>query len=199
MAMRVVSGAEFPSDAVLLEDASEASPAFIWLVSYGITTEEIKRLKMMWSPSKQWLIFPIFSVDGAVVAWQARVFKGDKKYINSPNIHKHVFIEGWEYYADDTQNICVVEDVLSTIKVGRIMPCLCLFGSALLPSHMSLLMEAADKVIFWLDFDKYIVSEEYARKMSGLHQRVAVVLTKLDPKSYTTDEITDILHIHRDT
>jgi hypothetical protein len=199
MPVRVDSSVELPADTRLLTEAGLSSEPLLWLVSYGITVDEMNRLKFMWSEERKWLMFPVLTHKGEVLAFQARIFGKGPKYYNSPNLHKHLVMEGWSFYADDTYNICVVEDMISAIKVGRVMPSMCLFGSALLSNHIAMLEEACDKAIFWLDLDKAETSERYARLLGSRKIRTAVVVTRLDPKSYTTEEISDILETHRDT
>jgi hypothetical protein len=194
----------YPSDvAPLISHPQGSACAWEWLVPrYGITPEEIGHYGFDWSPTNQWLILPITGFDGgreSLLTWQAKTFrKGDPKYIGESDLHKHVFLTGWDHYVDNT-NIVVVEDFVSAIKIGRYMPSLCLFGSSLLDHYKNYLRQAADKVIFWLDFDKAEKSPHLARTMELNGVRSACVITALDPKQYSDDEIAEYLKLHKDS
>lgn len=94
-------------------------------------------------------------------------------------------------------SLVLVEDIISTSKVGHITPTLCLFGSNISLKRLATLkLLGYNEVIIWLDWDK----KEYAIKAAQLAQSIGlqarVIHTKLDPKEYSYLEIERILYAH---
>ena len=89
-----------------------------------------------------------------------------------------------------SNSLVLVEDIISTIKVGHITPTLCLFGSNISLKRLATLKALGyTKITIWLDWDK----KEYAINASRLAQSIGfdtqVIHTQLDPKEYTSAEI----------
>lgn len=84
--------------------------------------------------------------------------------------------------------VCLVEDIVSAIKVARVMPVVCLFGSHLKPEYLLQLMSRP--VYIWLDADKLKEAFSMAERVGNASgKKPTVVYTQLDPKEYTTEEI----------
>ena len=73
-----------------------STPGGTWLAQYGITALEIQRYRMLWSPSRQQLIFPLYNKNGELVAYQGRNFKPDSKgkYFSQGKIHDLLYFCG---------------------------------------------------------------------------------------------------------
>lgn len=174
--------------------------AKLWLKKYGINDDEIKTFNFGWSESMQRLILPVFDSSG-LIYYQARTFKpitkDNPKYINiRQQGAKNVFFRR-EVPNDDSKldSVCIVEDILSAIKVGRVVRSLALLGSYF-PDALNPLYRRASKILIWLDDDKYVTAVKQARKINTLFNvPVKVIRTPLDPKEYSTDEITGYLGI----
>lgn len=163
-----------------------------WLYKYGITDEEIRAYGLGYSPSLQRLILPVYS-EGDLVYWQGRSLNKDQKpkYINVKQGGRDV------YFSRNTESDwgCLVEDILSAIKVGRVTSSIGLLGSYI-PSILSRNLLEFDRVYIWLDEDKWKDSVKYARKLSVLlGKRVTPIRTELDPKEYSTEGIREILKL----
>ena len=94
--------------------------------------------------------------------------------------------------------LVLVEDIISGLKVGHIHPTLTLFGSNISLKRLATLkLLGYNEVIIWLDWDK----REYAIKAAQLAQSIGleaqVIHTKLDPKDYTFEEISELLIPHQ--
>jgi hypothetical protein len=161
-----------------------------WLLKYGITSEEISKYKIVYSPSIHRLIFPVFDSNDNLVAWQGRALDNSKiKYMTE--IRKD--IEHRVYYVpkDDRKSIVIVEDIVSAIKVGRHLNAMALLGSYFNPKIVPYL-RCFEKVIFWLDDDKYVSSISYAKKCRQLGLNACTVRTIADPKACSDKQIKNL-------
>ena len=182
------------------EDSCEQIGAigWTWLKKYGIMESEVK--DCLWSDSKQWLIFPIYSQAARrelqknyLIAWQARNFnkiRPKPKYVTHGPISDIVHIIG----SGDT--IVLVEDILSAIKVGRspgvaAMP---LWGSTIALKTLTRLVGRFKQLGIWLDMDKAQESLKSKLRASQLRfDKVFSILTPLDPKEYSDINIKNYL------
>lgn len=170
--------------------------AMKWLRQYGITDNEIQRNDICWSSVRRWLIFPFYGDDHdiTVIAWEARNFGhiGPKTYFfgdKSDFIH----IVSYEKLAQE-DTIVIVEDIISAIKVGRVYPCLCLFGShmdRISLSRVKKMIAGTNKMhlTFWLDQDKLGDALKFANMANFLEFDTAVINTVADPKTYDATRI----------
>lgn len=168
--------------------------AKLWLKKYGIFDDEVKTFRFGWSDSRQRLILPVFNKDG-LIYYQARTFKpvtkDNPKYINirQQGAKNVFFTRGFGKEDGSLDSVCIVEDILSAVKVGRVVQSLALLGSYF-PDTLNPLYRRAKHIYIWLDDDKYTTALKQARKISMLYgKRVTVVRTELDPKEYTTEQI----------
>ncbi len=152
-----------------------------WLKQYLNEGEIYSQFK--YSPSMQRHVFQHGSY------WEARSVNKQPKVISSGV--KPFFV--W----NSTKNqLVVVEDVVSAIKVSRVAAALPLFGSHLSGDWMALIANRLpERVIIWLDHDKIIDSRRYAEKLRLLGVRTVSLTSFKDPKAYTTDEIKGYLDV----
>ena len=164
----------------------------LWLLNYGINEGEVATYKYLWSPSKKWLILPLFSGcnhdgDQEVVAFQARNFsESGPKYITDGPISRHCFVTG---LLSRRKIVILVEDAVSTIRVGREATTMCLFGSHVGNFELMQAKFLAPKCIIWLDYDKRKVAQETARKLSAFGFPSTTIITGADPKALSQAEI----------
>lgn len=170
-------------DIVLPEDITTnlAPIATYWLDQYEITSEEIKQNNLLWSSSKQYLIFPIF-IKGNLEAWLGR-YLGDKdehpKWITF-GINNQLF-----YWCGSRSNhsICLVEDIVSAIKVSRFVNCMPLFNAHISKQRLAKLQELGYTDLFiWLDPDKRKESIQYADWANLYGFKTKVIFSDKDPK-----------------
>lgn len=166
-----------------------------WLGKYGITTKEMIAYDIRWSSSKQWLIFPFRGGTTSIIAWQARCFAPDAKtkWFSQGKLDDLVHIVNASGYKNEN-GVCVVEDIVSAIKVGRSYPCMCNFGS-----HVSdvklvrLYNNVTSGVKIWLDKDKTKEAMKFCKHAGSIGLQPEVVMSELDPKQYSDDEIKQFL------
>lgn len=155
------------------------SPNKEWLAQY-LTEEEIRK-HFVYSPSLQRHIFQ----EGSY--WEARSVTRQPKTLSHGDKPFILFGRGG--------TICVVEDVVSAIKVGRVAAGLPLFGNSLPPDWMVLLAKLRpSRILIWLDPDMATQSWKLTRKMNSLCGCARSVRSEMDPKDYSTEQIREIIN-----
>lgn len=86
------------------------------------------------------------------------------------------------------RHLVIVEDSLSSIKVGRTLPCAPLFGSSISNNKLVNLIRPFDEVIVWLDSNKLNSARQIADRIKMLGKKSRVVFTELDPKYLNAEE-----------
>jgi hypothetical protein len=146
-----------------------------WLLSYGLTLDEIRDNNISWCPSQEILVLINLGT-----YWQGRCFGNQKVKYLSKGIKPLLF------YGYSDKIICV-EDILSAIKLSRLSPEYCampLLGCSVSQETISRLSGKFSEVILWLDRDKAKEAVKISRdlKQRGFNSRV--IISELDPKEY---------------
>lgn len=165
--------------------------AMAWVKKYSITDAEIDQNQMLWSEEKQLLIFPVLNEVGEVLMWQGRYFgpkKTHPKYLTRGLKESLVHIIG----QDKKGSLVLTEDLISAIKVSRVAPAMPIWGSSISPELVQRLRLLYPEVLLWLDFDKRDTSIKLAMKHC-LWIHIDPLITQLDPKCYSDDEIKEFL------
>lgn len=167
-----------------------------WIKQYDLDVTDLIRNNVKWSPSHEQLIYLFYGEDAEsgqddakreVVLWQARNFR-------EGTTHQHRFFTGGTpedviavYPPGQTEGTIgvIVEDCISALKVGKSgfvgVPC---FSSAVSHRKLSRLAKRFDKLIFWLDGDKYKEAQKQERRAQLLGVSTGLIYTELDPKEY---------------
>ena len=166
-----------------------------WLAKYGILASEAK--EFLWSDERQWLIYPMYSARALrdfgskiLIAWQARNFSAfypKPKYLTRGPVGDCFHVLG----PDTGETLFLVEDIISAIKVARpgrsVYP---LFGSQMSLKMLTMLTTRFRRLGIWLDMDKAKESLKTTSRASQLgYKKVFSIITELDPKEYTDEEI----------
>lgn len=175
--------------------------ARVWLGKYAITEYEIVSNKLLWSEYWQQLIFPYFDKYMNLCAWQGRSFeaegankhgnaRGRSKWFSQGNLKTLYHILPIKETYDQ---VVLVEDVVSAIKVARIAPAMPIFGSQIGLERFKTLAERIKEVVIWLDpnMKKQMVTEARKAELMGIGSRV--VFSTLDPKEHSMEEIKEYL------
>lgn len=167
-----------------------------WLYDYGITPEEIAKLKMGWSALMRRLIFPIYDGEGKLLMWQGRYFPPSfETAVKRAKYYTCGQPDGVEAYFGHEERVntwvLVVEDFISAVKVGRIAPTCCLWGSELSIKKLKRLAHSFESLIIWLDHDKASYQAKSIVKAKPYFKHVTGIFTKSDPKAFTTKEISE--------
>ena len=162
-----------------------------WLAKYGIVRDELTKFDIRWSPSKKWLIFPVYSGTDILLMYQAKTFEGPAKYLTfgSPESIINILAQ-----KERDKNLVLVEDMLSAIKVSRQTSSMPLWGSSIGPGKFGRLQfSRSDNLIFWLDHDKRKESLILATRSRQYGFTSSVLVTEKDPKEYNDKEIAEFL------
>jgi ribosomal protein S27AE len=172
----------------LPEDATTdfTGPGLDWLCSFGITSSERIRYRMLWSPTRQQLIFPLYDKSHKLVAWQGRNFHpaAKSKYFSQGKIHDVLYFCGKK-----EAPVILVEDLLSAIKIGRIACAMPLWGSEASTPLLVRLKSHTNGVVLWLDSDKWKNSHDIVKRAQSVGLAGLSVFTNKDPKEYDDNYI----------
>lgn len=93
--------------------------------------------------------------------------------------------------AEQDVKLVLVEDSLSAIKVGTVVPSMPLFGSTISKEKLKKTIDIfkCQEVIVWLDADKWKKSQEIASQLQSLGVRSRCVYTDDDPKYVSFEQI----------
>lgn len=207
-------GITLPGDCEAAAEASLTGDARRWLIKGGLLSPVITRYGFLWSPSEEALYIPVqqeISAFGPVEAgWVKRQFnpktyrtlrKGQKAlwglYRGTPG--RVVQGEGGESLVEPhraSESVCLVEDVVSAIRVAETgMDALAMCGVHLPAEAASfILTEGYKRAIIFLDGDNPQVkgkAREAANRLSWMPTRI--VETGLDPKLYPLQELAKLL------
>lgn len=179
---RAFKHSEDPPSLVGLMNCSRDLPqtAMKWLLSYGISKDEIEQYDFQWCEDNELLV--LYNKDGY---WQGRSFADNRpKYLSGGNKPLTIYGSG--------NKIVCVEDILSAIKIARLSPDYCstpLLGSSMPLETTQSLIERFNDVIVWLDRDKAKNAIKIARNLKQRGINSEVVISPLDPKEYNKEEI----------
>lgn len=166
---------------------------------YEITEQELIDNGVLCCPSRNSFIFPVYNLLGYEIGilerWYA--WTGDaKRVLYYPQVDYPVMYMPRTCALSDT--MVVVEDVLSAIKVSRIIPCCALLGTHLSRDVMLKFKEVGIKsLIFALDPDAAGKAIKLKKEVSLWFDEVSVVLLSQDPKDMPMSELQDILEEYK--
>lgn len=176
------------TELVLPQDVTSELPfeARVWLGQYSLARLDIQENSIMWSPHWSRIIFPYFD-DTGLIAWQGRYVGEDKtkaKWFSQGKIHEIIH----------PIKICkreavLVEDIISAIKVSKVVGSIPIFGSSVSTQHLLRLKKIVDRVWYWLDPDMRTKSVSMAStaRLYGLDAKV--IFSDKDPKEESIETI----------
>ena len=157
--------------------------AMKWLLSYGISQEDINEFGIKWDVKNQLLVL----LD-TIKYWQGRSFDKHKpKYMSSGVKPFTIYGKG------DT--LVLVEDIVSAMRICRTRE-FCsapLLGSSMSYDFENEIVNRFKTVLVWLDRDKAINALRIKRKLQQRGVDSRVIVTDNDPKEYSKGEILEWL------
>ena len=186
-----------------------------WISEYGISDVEIARLKLGWSynfyranligktdgvkfhyghMSVGTLIFPFYPEPGVFAGWQGRTFPISENLRRQYSIPKYLtftkpgFLPLYRNFSD-THSVCIVEDVLSAVKVSRQMSCMALLKASVGVGRLAELGRTWKRLVIWIDSDMTERAFEIERTARPFFDLVEIISTPMDPKVYSDDVI----------
>ncbi len=162
----------------------------VWLGQY-LTDEQIDEY-FGWSESLGRHVYAENLSDDSVY-WEARIVGGKDgvpKVISGGS--KPYSLRGaWK----ETGVVCIVEDIVSAIKLQDLVGVVCLHGSTIPNSLYAKIgnLPVIKTVLVWLDRDKLSPAAMYANKFRVWGKETMLIMTPKDPKAYNLNEIKEIL------
>jgi Zn ribbon nucleic-acid-binding protein len=192
-------GGAIPHAIVLSNLSSTIGPEGVaWLRRYGVTVPMALGRGIRWDPTRSQLVFSFTNREGEVVCTQGRNFDPrrakTRKYDNSGSAY-----EAFPLYLAPTlgrrpTTVVITEDPLSAIRIARqcsAIPCL---GTNLPVWKINALRSLGyQRAVVWLDKDKWREGREIADKFKWVGLSASTLLTALDPKCYSDEQIKDYL------
>lgn len=176
----------------LPKDATTDFPphCYQWLTKDGLDLPTILKAGIKYSPSKDQALFPYYDRQGQLALVQARNFrKGAPKYFNIGNKE-----DVYPIYGNlDSKTLVLCEDTLSAIKIGMVSKGMSLLGTSISATKLAVLGRKHQKIVVWLDRDKWREAREIADKARWLGLSTTSVFTEQDPKTYSLDKIKELL------
>jgi len=165
------------------------APNYLWLATkYGLTDDEIDE-NFFYAPLSDRHVYCHKDSEGdeffEARSVSSRAVPKSQQYGNKPT----VFMGKYE----EQKTLVIVEDIISAIKVGRQYGAMPLFGAFLSARQMAEIGRLKlDRVIVWLDCDKYTLGMKYAKDLGILVPSVAIQ-TYEDPKFFNDEVIAHIV------
>lgn len=88
----------------------------------------------------------------------------------------------------------MTEDVVSSLKVGRTTAAMPLLGTHIANNRLAALKQVYQRLVVWLDEDKWREARQIADAAKLIGFDAKTILTPIDPKEYTDDEIRKLLN-----
>lgn len=168
--------------------------AMEWLEAFHLDRIHIDDNDIGYDLNKDLLIFPIYGQKNELLAWQGRYFGHDPKkpkYYTQGNVADIIHIRDTGAY--EQQSVVVVEDLVSAIRVGEIIPAVPLFGSHLSLQRATRLSKMFNHLIIYLDQDKFKEAQKFKSEYQLIFDSIEVRSTKMDPKYYNATVLRDVL------
>ncbi len=169
----------------------------VWLLKGGVGSALIEHYGFGWSECMNRVVLPVYE-DGELTAVQSRsVWDAMKpKYLNKKGSSNCMFWHDPEVQLDRiTDELVITEDILSTVRVGRLNDCVSTLGTSLSDRMATQLLENYSNFAVWYDGDEAGVrgARKACKALMMQGGVVRVIRTKLDPKEYNNEEISTIL------
>lgn len=174
----------------------------LWFLKYGVSSDVARHYGFGWSESMGRVVIPVYDEVGRLCTTQSRaVYPGQKpKYMNK----KSGDMTAVAFHSDDAlllgdpiqEGIVITEDILSAVRVGRLMPALSTLGTHLSDKLAVRVLKAlTGRVFIWYDGDEAGVrGARKAYKTLKLQGANPIIIkTEKDPKEYNNDEIREII------
>jgi len=163
-----------------------------YLLRFSISVPEAWANNARWKPSTRALCFLYYDIDGKLCCVQERSFSGNPKtpkYLTSGSSY-----EAFDLVGTKGKNVVITEDKLSAIVVGRVCDASPALGTTYQQWKLLELFKRGYRHVYvWLDADKWREGREICEKAQWIGMSATAILTELDPKCYSSDEIAGYL------
>ena len=181
-----------PEPAVYDVDSWPAN-ARLWFFKAGLSRSDIGTLGAYYHEPSSRVVLPVGGGTGsdAPAFWQARALDGRyPKYLSQP-FRPPSLIARWGSAPSPTLS----EDILSAYKVGLVGEGWAVMGTSIPSAYIAELLRRGCVVNLWLDPDPAgrRAAAKYRKQLQAYGLRVRDILSTLDPKRHTREEIKEYL------
>ena len=165
-----------------------------WVGQYHLSHRTLLQHRVMWSPSKERLIFPVIGGENNFLAYAGRNFNlsdGKPKWVAYGDLKNT-----YHFIGEDRGTLVLCEDIVSAIKLSRVAQAMPLFGSHIgidRWKRLSKIISRGVQCIIWLDPDMRLKSVGESCLGTSLGLNVRTIMSDKDPKEHTYEEINNIL------
>lgn len=178
--------------------------ASAWFLSAGIDFDLAKHYEIGYSPYYNRIVLPVYAPNGSLTTVQLRAVDFPKqfpKYLNPKDVGRTILFQ-----SDDKKLLpsatpppktcCIVEDILSAVRVGRLLSCFAVLGTSISAEGLLRIVRQYETVYLWTDDD--MGGREGRQKIKKALQSQGVVvhdvITKGDPKELTYEQIKEQIY-----
>lgn len=159
---------------------------------FGLTSVDFLKAEAKWHPRTESLIFLYYDKGKALCCIQGRSFSDQpktRKYHNWGSTYNVIDINGTR-----GSTLVITEDKLSAIKVSGVCDAFPALGTTFqLHKIVTVKQLGYQRVVVWLDHDKWRESREIMDQCKWLGLSASSVLTEDDPKCYSHKQIEEYL------
>jgi len=168
-----------------------------WVRQADLTDEEIKRYGLCYSELYDRIIIPIYNDGQKLSGWIGRRLAGDgPKYIYKGKAELKYYMV---ITKPDSSSVCIVEDILSCIRVGRYMNATALCGTTI-NDKLLVKLSKYSSVLIYLDDDNQDVRSKQRvlkNKLDLLVDSVTIIHSNgIDPKELSDSSLKELLLKH---
>ena len=153
-----------------------------------------------YSKSLDRMVFPI-EFNRELKCYQARSLTREPKWLTcSPDYEWGKKFPSYVFpnkKANVFTHYVIVEDIISAIVVGQVIPCISILGTNVNRALCNFLLRFGDRFIIWMDNDE--AGEKAVKKLKKYMQLCAsikIIRSLKDPKYYTREEIQEKINEH---
>lgn len=190
----------FPPDTIFSDKIKEwPAKARAWLYKHRFTDLDIGLWVIGYSKELGRVILPVFEgpLQTELLAWQGRSIDGrEPKYITTKGVAKPAY---W-LRSTTHRTIVIVEDILSTLRVGAYQDVVGLLGTSLSDEARLTIGKEYDRAVIWLDPDKagQDAAQKIHKSLSPIMRGGCDIVTSLvQPKECSDETIEKILSGYR--
>jgi len=173
--------------------------ARVWIYGGRLSSDQTRELGAVYSPSMGRVLLPVYDWEerSRLIGWVSRKIKADDsrpKYLTETLDNSKFIWYNNTFGGSDT--LVITEDILSALRTSKYYPSLSLLGVYLKPAALSIVKQYT-KFIIWLDNDNPQVKRQQLVLKNSLELigDVIILHTAKDPKSYSDDEMKEVLGI----
>ena len=182
-------------------DNDTPKEAVLWFLKSGVPLDIAKAYRFGYSEALARVVMPVWDNQESLIAVQSRAVYDNQqpKYLNKTGGDKNPIFESDDSYLlgdPIAEGLVMTEDILSTVRVGRLLPSFSTLGTSLCSKVAVRASTGLETPIYiWYDGDEAGVkgARKAAKTLELIGQDYRIVKTEKDPKEYNNEEIESII------